>query len=104
MTTVVLIPTTLATSSSSPIARTDLPNAVRLSNSSSPINAAQATPMAKTLKPLIVAPPTSQGVLPNTSGKGRGALSKTMTVSAVKASRTPSEATSMIRRERVCAG
>ena len=101
ITSVVLIPTTFATSSSSPIARTDLPNAVFFSNSSNPMNAAIETPMAKTLKPLIVAPPTCQGVLPNTSGSGRGALSNTMMVRAVSASSTPSEATSMIRRELV---
>ena len=65
-------------------------------SSSKPAKPTTATPMVKTLNPLIVAPPISQGSLPNASGKGRGAAWKTMVVAAVRASRMPSEATSMI--------
>ena len=54
-----------------------------------------ATPIVKTLNPLTFAPPIVHGSLPKASGRGRGALWKTMVVKAVKASRTPSVATSM---------
>ena len=65
-----------------------------------------ATPMVKTLNPLILAPPMVQGVLPKASGSGRGALWKTTMMKAVIASRIPSEATSMtsgdLARSRIC--
>ena len=53
MITVVFIPTTFETSSSSPMARTALPKAVILSRSSNPANPARATPMVNTLNPLM---------------------------------------------------
>ena len=74
MTTVVLIPTTLDTSSSSPIALTALPNAVHFSTNSSARKPTIATPTANTLKPLRFAPAILHGSLPNASGSGRGAL------------------------------
>ena len=100
ITTVVLIPTTFATSSSSPMARTALPKEVRLSSSQRPANPTSATTMVKTLKPLMVAPAIVTGSLPKASGSGLGAASKTIVVAAVMASSTPSEATSMINGER----
>ena len=99
ITTVVLIPTTLDTSSSSPMARTAVPKAVFLRRSSNPVNPVMATPMAKTLNPLMLAPAMVKESLPKASGNGRGALLNTIVMKAVMASRMPREATSMTRGE-----
>ena len=96
--TVVLIPTTFDTSSSSPMARTAFPKVVIFSRSSNPTNPAIATPMVKTLKPLMFAPATVHGALPKVSGRGRGALWNTMVVAAVIASRMPSDANQHYQR------
>ena len=74
MMTVVFMPTTLDTSSSSPIARTALPKDVLLSRTIRSAKPTKAMPMVKTLNPLMFAPPMVQGSLPKASGRGRGAL------------------------------
>ena len=96
ITMVVLIPTTLDTSSSSPIARTAFPNDVFFRRRSNATKPTSATPMVKTLNPLMLPPKIVNGSLPKASGSGRGALSKTMTVAAVIASKMPNEATSIM--------
>ena len=100
MTVLVSMPTTRETSSSSPMARTDLPKAVLLRSNNSPPKAATDTAMVNRLKPLILAPPMVQGSLPKAAGKGRGAAWKTMVIAAEMASRIPRDATSIISGER----
>ena len=97
---VVFIPTTFDTSSSSPMARTAFPNAVILRTSNNATKPARATPMVKTLNPLMLAPPTVQGSFPNASGRGRAAVWNTIVIAAVIARRTPRDATNMIRGDR----
>ena len=48
----------------------------------------------------MLPPANRRGSLPKASGKGLGALSKTMVMAALMASRTPMDATSMISGER----